>query len=231
MSRHGGRSRRAAFHLGAALAATLIVSRTARAQDADAILARAVAAWSNVRTVQGTFEQTIENPLTGTSAIAHGTYAQERPNHLAIRFGAPAADEVVADGSNLWIYMPSSAPGQVIKRRATDRTSAPIDLTGQFLDAPATRYAATAAGTRTVAGHAAHGVTLVPKPGVSSPFTRATVWIDDDDSLIRAFDETESSGVTRSVQLTSLRVNSPIDRTTFHFTMPKGARVVDQTKE
>src|SRR6185437_12903584 len=115
MSRHGGRSRRAAFHLGAALAATLIASRTARAQDADAILARAVAAWSNVRTVQGAFEQTIENPLTGTSAIAHGTYAQERPNHLAIRFGAPAEDEVVAEGSNLWIYMPSSAPGQVIK--------------------------------------------------------------------------------------------------------------------
>ena len=231
MPHHAKTLQRTGFRLGAALAATLVVSHTARGQDADAIIARAAAAWSNVRTVQGTFEQTIENPLTGSSATAHGTYAQERPNRLAIRFAAPAADEVVADGTNLWIYMPSSAPGQVIKRRATDRNSAPIDLTGQFLDAPTTRYAATAAGTRTVAGHATHGVTLVPKPGVSSPFTRATVWVDDDDSLIRAFDETESSGVTRSVQLTGLRVNAPIGMATFHFAMPKGVRVVDQTRE
>lgn len=231
MPRHASTFQRAAFHLGAVLSATLVGSSTARGQDADAIIARAAAAWSNIRTVQGTFEQTIENPLTGSSATAHGTFAQERPDRLAIRFAAPAADQVVADGSNLWIYMPSSAPGQVIKRRATDRTSAPIDLTGQFLDAPRTRYTATAAGTRTVAGHATHGVTLVPKPGVSSPFTRATVWVDDDDSLIRAFDETESSGVTRSVQLTSVRTNTPIDRTTFRFAMPKGVRVVDQTRE
>jgi len=32
------------------------------------------------------------------------------------------------------------------------------------------------------------------------------------------------------VHLTTLQVNAPIDRVTFHFAVPRGARVVDQTK-
>jgi outer membrane lipoprotein carrier protein len=211
------------------LAVSLGAVPAAPAQTADAIIERAAATWSNVRTIQGTFEQTVTNSLTDGTASSRGTYAQQRPNHLAIRFSTPASDAVVADGTNLWIYLPSSAPGQVIKRRATERGSAPIDLTGQFLDSPRTRYDASPAGARTIDGHAAHGVTLVPKAGTSSPFTRATVWVDDDDSLIRSFEETETNGITRSVHLTSVKLNAPIDRATFRFAIPKGARVVDQT--
>ena len=44
------------------------------------------------------------------------------------------------------------------------------------------------------------GLALVPKAGTSGLFTKATVWIDDDDSLIREFEETESNGVTRHVR-------------------------------
>lgn len=130
----------------------------------------------------------------------------------------------------MWIYLPASAPGQVIKRRATDGQSVPIDLTGQFLDAPKTKYDITAAGTKTVDGHAAHALTLVPKAGASSPFTKATVWVDDDDSLIREFEETENSGVVRHVHLTSLGLNAAIPRSTFTFTVPAGVKIVDQTK-
>jgi outer membrane lipoprotein-sorting protein len=36
--------------------------------------------------------------------------------------------------------------------------------------------------------------------------------------------------VTRHVHITSIQTNVPIDRTTFIFTIPKGVRVVDQTK-
>ena len=199
------------------------------AQSADATIDRAVAAWAKIKTVRGTFEQTVTNSLTGSSANARGTYAQERPNRLAIRFDQPGADAIVADGKVVWVYLPSSAPGQVIKRAATDRSSVPIDLTGQFLDAPRTKYDITAAGTRTVDGHAAHGLTLVPKAGTSGPFTKATVWIDDDDALIREFEEIESNGVTRRVRLTSVEPNAPVARATFNFVVPKGVKIVDQT--
>lgn len=75
----------------AALAAlpVLVAWAPARAQSVESTIDRAVAAWSKVKTVRGTFDQTVTNPLTGTSASAHGNYAQERPNRLAIRFLPP----------------------------------------------------------------------------------------------------------------------------------------------
>jgi outer membrane lipoprotein carrier protein len=199
------------------------------AAQADAIIDRAVAAWGKVKTVRGSFEQTVTNSLTGTSASSKGEYAQERPNRLSIRFAAPMTDAIVADGRAVWVYLPTSVPGQVIKRPATDRAAVPIDLTGQFLDAPRAKYDIKEAGARTVGGHAAKGLLLTPKKGVSSPFTKATVWVDDDDSLIREFEVVETTGVTRRVQLTSVDLNPAIDRGTFTFAVPKGVKVVDQT--
>ena len=203
----------------------------ASAQSVDATIDRAVAAWAKVKTARGAFEQTVSNPITNASVHATGTYMQERPNRLAIRFSSPATDAIVADGKALWVYLPTSAPGQVIKRAAADRASVPIDPTGQFLDAPKTKYDITAAGTKTIDGHAAHGLLLVAKPGGSAPVARATVWIDDDDSLIRDFESSDANGVTRHVHLTSLELNTTLDASAFTFTIPKGVKVIDQTKD
>jgi outer membrane lipoprotein carrier protein len=213
----------------AAVAGLAVGATPLAAQTPDAIIDRAVAAWGKISTVRGTFEQTVTNALTGSSASSKGTYAQEKPNRLAIRFDLPGKDAIVADGKFVWVYLPTSAPGQVIKRAGTDRSSVPIDLTGQFLDQPRKKYDITAAGTKTVSGHAAHGLALTPKAGASGPITKATVWVDDDDSLIREFEATETSGVTRHVWLTTLEVNGSVDRSTFTFTPPKGTKIVDQT--
>jgi len=210
--------------------ALCVMPVTIGAQSVDATIDRAVAAWAKVTTVRGTFEQTVSNSLTGSSASARGDYVQERPNRLAIRFTAPDSGAIVSDGKAVWVFLPSSAPGQVVKRPATDRSASPIDLTGQFLDAPRTKYDISAAPPRTVDGHATHGLLLVPKKGATAPFSKATVWVDDDDSLIREFEETEPSGVTRHVHITSIQTNVPVDRNAFSFTIPKGVKVVDQTK-
>ena len=202
-----------------------------RAQTVDATVNRAVAAWEKVKTVSGSFEQTVTNSLTGTSATSRGDYIQERPNRLAIRFAAPMTDVIVADGQVVWIYLPSSNPGQVFKRPATDRSALPIDPTGQFLESPRTKYDITAApGTRTMDGRAAHGLVLVPKSGVTAPFTKATVWVSDDDALVREFEFVESNGVTRKIRITKIALNPPVNRSSFAFAVPKGVKVVDQTK-
>jgi outer membrane lipoprotein carrier protein len=212
------------------IAALSLAAAPLHAQSVEATIDRAVAAWAKVRTVRGTFEQTVTNPLLNTSATARGEYAQERPNRLAIRFSPPALDAIVSDGNVVWIYLPSSSPGKVIKRPATERGSVPIDLTGQFLDSPRAKYEISAAGAKTIDGHATHALTLVPKPGRSAPFTTATVWIDDDDSLIREFEETETSGIVRHVRLTTIDANASVDRAAFAFIVPRGVSVVDQTK-
>ena len=215
----------------AALAGLAVGATPLAAQTPDAIIDRAVAAWAKISSVRGTFEQTVSNALTGTSASSKGTYAQERPNRLAIRFDEPGKDAIVADGKFVWVYLPTSAPGQVIKRAGTDRSSVPIDLTGQFLDQPRKKYDIAAAGTKSVSGHPAHGLTLTAKAGTAGAFSKATVWVDDDDSLIREFEATDNNGVTRHVRLTTLEPNATVDRSTFTFTLPKGVKVVDQTSQ
>jgi outer membrane lipoprotein carrier protein len=211
------------------LAAVAGAAPNAHSQPADSVVQRAVNAWSKVRTARGSFEQNVTNPLTRSSATARGTFQQQRPNRIAIRFTDPRGDAIIADGNAVWIYLPSTAPGQVIKRPATDRSAVPIDLVGQFLDDPRGRYQITDAGQQAVDGRPARMLRLVPKAGTAAPFTRATVWVDDADGLIRQFEVVESSGITRRIRMTTLTVNRPNDNGAFTFSVPRGARVIDQT--
>lgn len=210
------------------LAILLVVAPSALAQATDQVLDRAVTAWGKVKTARATFDQTITNSLTGSSANARGEFQQQRPNKLSIRFTEPAGDRIVSDGVSIWVYLPSSSPGQVVKRSASDASAIPLDITGEFLTDPRSRYSVADAGGATVVGHAAHALALTPKPDVQAPFTKATIWVDDDDGLIRQFETVEPSGVTRRVRITSLELNVPVERSTFTFTLPPGARVVER---
>src|SRR5882672_6829416 len=181
----------------------------------DKVLDRAVAAWGKVKTARATFEQTVTNSLTGSTANARGEFQQQRPNRLAIRFTEPAGDRIVSDGASVWVYLPSSVPGQVVKRSAADASALPLDITGEFLTDPRSRYDISDAGSGTVAGHSAQALLLTPKTDTQAPFTKATIWVDDDDGLIRQFEVVEGTGVTRRVRITSLELNVPVDRATF----------------
>ena len=188
---------------------------------------RAVAAWKNVRTISGTFEQTLTNPLLRTTTMAKGTFAQQQPNKLSVRFTDPSGDAIVADGTNLWVFLQQAAPGQVLKRPLTDEMASPIDI-GQFLDAPASKYDIVAKGADSVDGRAAQALALTPRKGVDAPFARATVWVDDADGMIRQFEVTEANGLVRRIRLTKLNVNPTIAASEFRFTVPKGVRIVER---
>ena len=124
----------------AGIAAAQMRASPVGAQSVDATIDRAVAAWAKVKTVKRHVRADGRQRDHRHERQVQGEYVQERPNRLAIRFTQPAAGEIVADGKVMWVYLPSSSPGQVVKRPATDRSAVPIDLTGQFLDSPRTKY-------------------------------------------------------------------------------------------
>ncbi|MEO8334055.1 MAG: outer membrane lipoprotein carrier protein LolA [bacterium] len=217
-----------AVALAAALLGTASVGEARpvpSARQAD-LLDRAVAVWAKVKTARATFEQTINNPLTGRTLTATGEYQQERPAKLAVRFADPANDRIVADGKFVWLYLPSSAPDQVIKTAQGTSGTGTVDLTAQFLTAPRSRYNIEAVGTQVVSGRLTHGFNLVPKNTNGAPFLAASVWIDDEDATIRQFEVTDPSGVQRKVRLTSFKTNVPVDAKAFVFTPPSGVRVI-----
>jgi len=210
-------------------ASALLGSAAPRQQSTvDSVIDKAVATYNKTKTSKGTFEQAITNPLTGSTVKAIGEFQQQRdPARFSFRFVEPKGDMIIGDGRWLWVYLPSSTPGQVIKVPMTNGGAGSLDLASRFFDSPKTRFAITDAGTATVAGRAAHSLTLKPKSS-TEPFTQAKVWIDTADGTLRQFETVEPSGITRLVTITAVTPNAPVDAKLFSFTPPKGARVVDQ---
>jgi outer membrane lipoprotein carrier protein len=207
---------------------SLVITPTlVKGQDVNAVIKRAVAAWSKVTTLRASFEQTITNPITGSKMLSRGNLQQRKPSRLSISFTEPAGDRIVADGKHVWIFLPSAAPGQVIKMTNAEAGASNTDLIGQFLATPRSQYDALDAGADTVGTRSARVLVLTAKQGRSLPFIRAKVWVDTRDHLIRQFESTDASGITRRVRLLTVAPNAWVQNSAFVFKVPAGTRVVE----
>jgi outer membrane lipoprotein carrier protein len=211
--------------LGVALAGA---TRPLAAQaPVDAILQHVHATYAHVTTTRATFQQVITSEMTGTSATSHGELIQEKPNLLAVTFVEPAGDRIVADGTFLWVYVPSATPGQVIKAPLGASGTAAIDFVQQFVDAPRDHFTVSGGAADTALGHKAHVLMLVPKDANSS-IASAKVWVGDDDGVVRQFETVDGTGSTRHVRLTTVAFNVTVPRSTFAYTPPHGVKVIDR---
>ena len=195
------------------------------AQSAETIIDRAASAYSRLNTMRAEFRQTLTNPLTGTTQSTTGELIRRKPNLMSITFNN--GDRVAADGSTLWVYLPSSVPDQVIRVPYTGKNAGSVDPADQFLDSPRTRYTVTSAGTATVGGRVTTILNLVPRRK-NDVVTRAKLWIDTKDYTLRQFEVESANGLKRRVVVTSFTANPQLDRAKFRFTVPRGAKVVDQ---
>lgn len=212
------------------LIAAIIVlggSAGAGAQSPAAVMDRAVKRYTDMTSMSADFRQTITNPLTGTTATSRGVILRKDPNLLAITFSDPKGDRIVSDGTSLWVYLPSSAPGQVMKMPAGSGGSMVIDPGGLFLSSPSSRYTISGGAQSTVGGRRTVQVNLVPKRA-NNAFTQAKVWVDAADYSIRQFEIVDANGLTRRVAISNVKANAAIPSSSFRFTAPKGARVIDQ---
>jgi outer membrane lipoprotein carrier protein len=204
------------------------VAGIAHAQSPQATLSRAITAYKNAETIQAHFHQTLTNPLTGSKSTTQGELFRRRPNLLAIVFSPPLTDRIIADGTSLWVYLPSSAPGQVIKMAANTAGAVLLDPLGQILSLPSDQYTLTDAGKTTVDSHATHAIKLITK-GERQLFTQAIMWVDDTTGTVRQIETSEPSGLTRRIMITQLTTNRPLPHSTFTFTPPANARVIDES--
>src|SRR5690606_23533215 len=190
------------------------------------LIARASATYKAAKTATAKFQQTLTNPMTGSASVSSGVLHRQAPDRFAFSFTDPAGDRIVADGEFLWVYTPSSTPGQVLKLPAEAAGGGMLDPGAQFFDSPRTRFTIVDGGTATVDGRRAHLLTLTPKTA-SAPFTSAKVWLDPADGTLRQFETLDGMGVKRVVKLTDVRVNVTLPGGAFKFTPPSGVRVVD----
>jgi outer membrane lipoprotein carrier protein len=212
------------------LPALALLAPPARRQEPTPaqVIDRASKAFSAARTVRATFEQTLANPATGSETKATGELVLQQPNRVSVRFTQPAGDRVVGDGSWLWVYLPSAAPNQVIKLPAKGKGVTGVDVIGDLLTQPRSRYAVAGGGAATIGGRATRIVTLTPKAD-GQPIDRARVWVDDADAAVRQVELTDANGLVRTLRMTSWTLNANVPASTFKFDVPAGARVVDRS--
>jgi len=199
----------------------------ARAQDAQGIVGRSSRVYRSLASLKADFVQVIDNPMID-SAESRGTLVQAGEDKLAMRFTDPPGEAIVIDGQHVWVYTPSTTPGQVIRMAVP--SGGPVygyNMLGWLLYRPAERYSAKYVRPDKLYGRSVDVVELVPAvPDL--PFDRAIVWLDKGDGLPRRLEITEHSGATRTLPLSKMRINQSVPDRTFSFEVPSGVRVVDQ---
>lgn len=193
---------------------------------ADAAYDRVTKAWSTHATLEAQFEQRITNPLLGRTATSRGTFQQRKPGQVSITFTDPAGDRIVGDGKSLWVYLPSSAPGQVMKLPADADGAIVADLLGQLLDAPKRTFTISGGEMVTIDGRGTRRVLLVPRVEGSVPFQRATLWLDDKEPRPIRVQVIDGQGVDRTITLTTWKPNVVLPKDAFVFNAPKGVKVI-----
>ena len=215
-----------ALLLGAPTITAHVVAQPIPARDSVArqVVERAATTARRGDPLRANFTQVLTNPRTGTTFPSRGEFFQQGPTRFAFRFADPSADRIVADGRAIWLYLPSTAKGQVLKLPTV--AGAGLDLIGTLLRDPATHYVITGLGDTTVEGRRLVRVSLLPKaPG---PFTRAELWLDARTAEIAVAEFDEASGLIRRVTFANVRRGGSLPADAFRFTPPPGVRVIDQ---
>jgi outer membrane lipoprotein carrier protein len=206
---------------------SLLNSSPAPAQDAQAVIGRAARVYRSLASMRADFVQVIDNPMID-SAESKGTLVQAGPARLAMRFSDPPGEAVVIDGEHVWVYTPSTVPGQVV--RLSVPNGGPVygyNLLAWLLDRPAERYRPTYLRSEKIGGRTTDVIQLIPTvPNL--PFTKAVIWLDRDSALPRRLEIYEESGATRTLDLSNIKLNEKVSPQTFQFKVPSGVRVIDQ---
>jgi outer membrane lipoprotein carrier protein len=197
------------------------------AQDPQPVLDHASQTYQTITTLTAEFVQIILNPMIGGPDTTRGRLYQMRPSRFAMRFTRPTGDRIVADGRYLWLYTPSTTPGQVIRSRIPEVGTTGPNLIGQFVEHPRERYAARYVRVDSLGGRTVDVIALTPK-AQDQPYREAVIWVDRADGLVRRIDLTETGGQQRTVILDNLQVNRGAPGREFTFSPPAGVRVVDQ---
>ena len=192
------------------------------APDPFAVLEGAGRVYRAATAVCADFRQTLSVPLLGQDRTGSGRLCSRQPNKFSMRFSQPAGDLVVADGSWLWVYQPSTDAKQVL-RSALATGPRGIDFYAEFLDSPRAKYRAEHKGRETLDGRTVDHLVLTPVQ--SAPYRTAELWIGAD-AHVRKVVIREENGSVRTITLGAIQVNPTLAGDVFSFAPPTGAQVI-----
>jgi outer membrane lipoprotein-sorting protein len=190
------------------------------------LLERASKLYRSATSLHAEFVQLIDNEMIGQFE-SRGELWQAGESRLSMRFRDPPDEAIIADGRDLWVYTPSTAPRQVLRISLAQTPTYGVNVMSWILDRPRERYEATFLRSEEIDGHRVDAIALDPIDQ-SLPFTSAVVWLDRETALPRRVKLAERNGTSRTITLTAPRLNQPLPKQIFRFEIPNGVRVIDR---
>lgn len=196
-----------------------LATPAALAADADARLARLVAAYDGVRTLAATFTQETRFPGFPRPRTYAGTLELERPDRMRWDYTEGSAQQVYVRGRTVTVYVPESR--QAIESRLSPASDqqVPLQLLADVTRIPDTYHVA--------AGEGDDALLLTPRtPGAGAP-EAVYLWLSPDTGLIDRVRLELPGGSRSDLTFRDVRANVPIDPARFDFTLPAGVHRVD----
>lgn len=193
-------------------------------QDADAVIRRADRALAALETLHAGFSHHVENPILEKTTEGEGILDYRAPSSYRIAYSKPIGDLVVNDGRFVWIYLPSSQPGQVIRQLASESgVHNPLtylrDLRGY--------YDATLDGMEEIAGRRTHHLVLIPTDD-RAPFAQLEVWVDQRSGLLQRVQTRTTQSVITTYTFLDMELNTTLEDDVFVFHLPPDTEIYDQ---
>ena len=221
------RTGRAKMLWTALTALSALTAPPAHAQvSSDTIIERAARAYQQLSSFQADFRQVISDSMIGTFE-SKGRLLQAGTASFAMRFTDPNGEAIVMDGEYIWIYTPSTTPGQVVRTPIPKDATYGPNVLAWLLTKPVDRYRTRYLREDAVGGRSADVVELTPLDP-TLPFRAAILWIDRSDNLPRRLEIQEKTGTNRTLVLSGVIINRRPPPNSFTFNVPSGVRVIEQ---
>lgn len=202
----------------------------ASAPDADEIVRRAAATYDSLRSLRAEFRQVLEMRVFDPPRRreGEGTWYQRKPSHLRMDFSDPEGDLIVSDGEHLWLYYPSTHPGQVVRTglASPGRGTPAVDLQGRIFRRARSVYSAEHRGMEEVTGRTTHLLELRPREG-ETEYRKVRVWVDAESCLVRRLEFHDRSQTVRTITLDDLEPDVALPDSLFRFEPPADAEVFE----
>lgn len=232
----GGRSRRGSWRWLLWLGLTVGLSTDAVAAPATAptapaaargelegaaAAARLRALLGNRPTIEGRFSQVVADARGNPVQRSSGRFLAQQPRQLRWQVQAPAAQLLVTDGKQVWLYDPDLEQVTIDTLDAGTAEAPMLVLSGQ-VDGLLDRYALTARQQRddwTFELRAKN-----QRAGVATSFRAVRLTVRG--GVVRAMQVEDSLGQRTSLDFAEVRHPARVDAAQFRFTVPPGTEVV-----
>jgi len=177
--------------------------------------------FAGLKTLKAEFEQQVHNSKFKATEISRGSLVIQRPGRFRWDYRSPYVQQIVGDGSKIWIY--DADLEQVTVRKmglALGNTPAVLLSDEQPLE---TAFVLKEIGEKL----GATWLELTPKDKEAA-FSAIRLGVTA--GVLTHMELVDSLGQTTSLTFSQTRRNVPVDANAFKFTPPPGADVFDETK-